>query len=511
MTRRHMPKTLLRLRFLLPMAAVLCQSTLAQRRPNILVILTDDLAYQAVGAYGHGLNATPGIDRIAQGGMRFDRCLVTNSICGPSRATLLTGKYSHRNGFYRNERADFDGSQPTFPKRLHAAAYQTALVGKWHLGSEPTGFDHWEVMVGQGQYYNPDFLTAGGRHRAHGHSTDVVRQKAIRWLDSIRDPRRSFLLMVQFKAPHREWEPSPDHLNRYDDHLFPEPPTLFDDYRGRASPARNQKMTIAHDMVLEGDNKLYTERTRYAPVGRSYARMDEAQRRRWDSAYAPRNRQFADLSLSGDDLTRWKYQRYMQDYMSVVASIDDNVGRLLDHLRDRGLDKNTIVVFTSDQGFYLGEHGWFDKRWMYEPSLRTPLLVRWPGVVKPGTVNRDIVSNLDLAETFLQAAGLPIPTDMQGASLLPLLQGRCPEAWRKSFYYRYYEGGGHGVPEHEGVTLDSLKLIHYHTLGEWELFDLRRDPHELRSLYEHPGYRQERDRLIRELEALRRRLGVPAS
>lgn len=480
-------------------------------KPNIIFIFTDDLAYQAISAYGHGLNQTPNIDRIAKGGMLFDRCVVTNSICGPSRATILTGKYSHMNGFYRNERGDFDGSQQTFPKLFQQAGYQTAIIGKWHLGSAPTGFDHWEVMVNQGSYYNADFLSKDGKTIAPGYSTDVVREKSIDWLDKQRDKSKPFLLMMQFKAPHREWEPGPDHMNMYDDHVFPEPPTLFDNYEGRASAARNQKMSIAKDMVLEGDNKLYNEESRKNFKGRSYARMTDEEKRKWDSAYDPKNKIFYDNKLTGDDLTRWKYQRYMQDYMATVASVDDNVGRLLDYLDKMHLTENTLVVFASDQGFYLGEHGWFDKRWMYEESFRTPLLIRWPGKLKPGSINRDIVSNLDFAETLLDVAGIPVPADMQGKSMVPILKGKTPAGWRKSFYYHYYEGGVHGVPEHEGVYMDSLKLIHYYTLGEWEMFDLRRDPYEMHSVYNNPEYASRQKRLEQELEALRKDLKVPVA
>lgn len=485
------------------------QETPKPARPNILFIFTDDLAYQAVSAYGYGLNNTPRIDQLAKEGMLFDRCVVTNSICGPSRATILTGKYSHTNGFYRNERGDFDGSQQTFPKLLQQSGYQTALIGKWHLGSKPTGFDHWEVMKNQGSYYNPDIISKDDTVIAYGHSEEIVTDKALKWMGQQRDQSKPFMLMVQFKAPHREWEPGPGYMNRYDDHLFPEPPTLFDNYAGRASAAKNQKMTIAKDMVLEGDNKLYNNETRSNPRGRSYARMDEAQKKAWDAAYTPKNDSFYKNHLSGDDLVRWKYQRYMQDYMSVVAGVDDNVGRLLDYLDQQHLAENTLVVFCSDQGFYLGEHGWFDKRWMYEQSFRTPLLIRWPGKIKPGTVSKDIVSNLDIAETFLEAAGVKVPADMQGRSLLSIFAGKRLADWRKSFYYHYYEGGVHGVPEHEGVYMDSMKLINYYTLGEWELFDLRRDPYEMHSVYNNPEYTVQQQRLADELAVLRKRLNVP--
>lgn len=482
-----------------------------QKSPNIILILTDDLGYQAVSAYGHGLNNTPNFDRIAKEGMLFKRCLVTNSVCGPSRATILTGKYSHVNGFYMNERGDFDGSQQTFPKLLQRRGYQTAIIGKWHLGSIPTGFDHWEVMRGQGFYYNPDFITKNGNIVVQGYSTDIIREKSVQWLEQQRDKSKPFMLMMQFKAPHREWEPGQQDLNKYDNHVFPEPASLFDDYSGRASPARNQKMTIANDMVLEGDSHLYNESSRANTRARSYARMNDAQKKAWDSAYAAKNKAFYNLKLKGDDLTRWKYQRYMQDYLAVVASIDENVGKLLTYLDENNLSENTIIIFSSDQGFFLGEHGWFDKRWMYEESFKTPLLIRWPGHIKAGSVNSDIVSNLDFAETFLDAAGVEIPADMQGASLLPLFNEKKPADWRNSFYYHYYEAGGHGVPAHEGVYSDSLKLISYYSLNEWELFDLRRDPYEMRSLYNNPEYAVKRKMLEKELARLRRQLNVPSN
>lgn len=479
------------------------------QRPNILFVFTDDLAYQAISAYGFGLNKTPNIDRLAAEGMLFNRCVVTNSICGPSRAAILTGKYSHLNGFFSNERTPFNGNQQTFPKILQNGGYQTSIIGKWHLGSEPTGFDYWEVMKGQGFYYNPEFLTEEGEKVVEGYSVSVVRERAINWLENKRDEEKPFMLMVQFKAPHREWEPGPNYLTRYDDHIFPEPATLFDDYRGRGTPAMDQKMTIAHHMILQGDNKLYTEKSKEDKLGRSYSRMTATQRKQWDSAYTPKNEKFHQLNLSGDDLTRWKYQRYMRDYMSVVAALDDNVGQLLDYLESHNLKDNTIVVFASDQGFYLGEHGWFDKRWMYEESFRTPLIVRWPGKIEPGSVSNDIVSNLDFAETFLDATGNRIPEDMQGSSLLPLFSGNTPSNWRKSFYYHYYEGGGHGVPKHEGVYMDSIKLINFYTLNEWEMYDLRRDPNELQSVFDNPEYTNEKELLKRELTKLRKELNVP--
>lgn len=470
------------------------------RRPNIVFIFTDDHARQAIGAYGSRINTTPNLDRLASQGMLFRNCFCTNSVCAPSRAVILTGKHSHINGMISN-RERFDGSQPTLPKLLGEAGYETAIIGKWHLKSDPTGFDHWEVLPGQGRYYNPNFLKpVDGKVETvtyTGYATDVITDLSIEWLKNRSDPSRPFLLMSQHKAPHRHFEPNLDHLMMYEDETIPEPPTLFDDYQGRTSAARMQTMEIARHMNAR-DLKLVR------PMA-----MNDEQYAVWRAAYEPRNKAMRDANPQGVDLVRWKYQRYIKDYLRCVASVDDNVGRLMAYLEEAGLADNTVVVYSSDQGFYLGEHGWFDKRWMYEESLVMPLIVRWPGVVKPGSQSTDLVQNLDFAETFLEMAGVPIPADMQGSSLVPVLQGRTPPDWRRSIYYHYYEfPGWHDVRRHCGVRTDRYKLIHYYDIDEWELFDLQLDPHELRSAYTNPFYADVVKTMKEELGRLRTKYRV---
>jgi arylsulfatase A-like enzyme len=466
-------------------------------RPNILLVFTDDHAVRAVGAYGSGLNDTPNIDRLAQGGMLFANAFVTNSICAPSRATVLTGQFGHLNGVPTN-RDSIHSTAVTFPALLREAGYETALVGKWHLKVRPEGFDHFEVLRGQGPYYNPVLHGPGDSVRYEGYTTDIITDRALEWLESRDDADRPFLLMYQHKAPHREWAPGPDHLHSLDDVQIPEPPTLFDERVGRTSAARTQEMTIARDMT-DRDLKLIPPDN-----------LTEAQLSVWDAAYGPKNADFSDAGLEGDALVRWKYQRYIKDYLRSVASVDDNLGRVLDYLDDHGLTENTLVVYTSDQGFFLGEHGWFDKRWMYEESLRTPLVVRWPAVVRPGSVNEDLVQNLDLAETFLDAAGVPVPAVMQGRSLLPLLRGETPTDWRDAIYYQYFEyPGWHMVRRHYGIRTHRYKLIHYYEIEEWELFDLDVDPDELRSVHDDPAYAEIREELYRSLTDLRARYAVP--
>ena len=484
-------------------------------RPNILFVFADDHAYQAIGAYGSAINRTLNIDRLAEGGMRFDRAVVTNSICAPARAVIQTGQYSHLNGVRDNSDV-FDGGQVTFPKLLREAGYQTAMIGKWHLKSDPTGFDHWEVLPGQGAYYNPDLLIAdadtAARHQRDGYVTDIITDLALDWLRDGRDPESPFLLMVQHKAPHRSWMPGPDHLKTYENVTIPEPETLFDDYAGRASPAANQEMTIAGHMFDVYDLKLGLLPGTDLPEWQASAfkRLSEEQKAAWDAAYDPRNEAFRAANLDGDELTRWKYQRYIKDYLRTIASIDDNLGRILDWLDESGLSENTVVVYSSDQGFYLGEHGWYDKRWMYEESFRTPLIVRWPGQAEPGSSSGAIVSNLDFAPTFLEMAGLEAPPLMQGRSLVPLLAGQTPADWRASFYYHYYEADGpHAVAEHYGVATDRYKLIRYPATDEWELFDLETDPRELQSRAAEPAYAGIRLELEAELDRLREELEVP--
>ena len=466
-------------------------------RPNILFIFADDHGYQAVGAYGSKINKTPNIDRLARQGMLFRNCFVTNSICGPSRAVILTGKHSHINGFDRNGQT-FDGSQQTFPKLLRKAGYQTAIIGKWHLRSAPTGFDHSEILIGQGPYYNPPMIVNGERVKNTGYTTDIITNRALNWLEKGRDPKKPFLLMFQHKAPHRSWQPGPQHLNLYDDATIPEPETLFDDYSGRGTAAHTQDMTI--------EKTLTPFDLKFRPPGN----LTDQQLAAWKAAYEPKNAAFRAANLQGRDLVRWKYQRYIKDYLRAIASLDDNVGRVLDYLDKSGLAENTIVFYSSDQGFFLGEHGWFDKRWMYEESLRTPLIIRWPAAVKPGVINTDIVSNLDFAETMLDVAGVPVPSDMQGRSLKPLFSGSKPPDWRTSFYYHYYEYPAvHSVRRHYGVRTQRHKLIYFYNIDEWELYDLTKDKHELRSVYNDPAYAPVVAELKAELQRLRKLYKVP--
>jgi arylsulfatase A-like enzyme len=471
------------------------------KRPNIVFIFSDDHAYQAVSAYNdpRKLIETPNIDRIAKEGMRLDRCLVTNSICGPSRASVLTGKYSHKNGFYNNSNSKFDGSQVTAPKLLQAAGYQTAIIGKWHLISDPTGFDFWQILPGQGVYYNPPMIRNGERIKNEGYVTDIITDATLDWLKK-RDKTKPFLLMCQHKAPHREWEPALRHLNFDHDRKYDEPPTLFDDYSGRGIAEHDQDMMIAKT-ITPRDMKL-------VPVGQ----LTPEQKKEWDAYYGLRNEAFRMANLTGRELTSWRYQRYMHDYLACVKAVDESVGRVLKYLDDEGLAENTIVMYSADQGFYLGEHGWFDKRWIFEESLRAPLLVRWPGVTKPGSTSRDIVSNLDFAETFLDAAGVPVPKEMQGRSIRPVLAGQTPADWRKAFYYQYYEyPQPHHVRPHYGVITDRYKLVQFYGTGEdyTELFDLQEDPREMKSVFGQPAYAATEKELRSELARLRKELEVP--
>ena len=468
-------------------------------RPNIVFLFTDDHAPHAIGAYGGwlaGVDPTPQIDRLAAQGLRFENSFCTNSICGPSRAVILTGKHSHLNGF-RDNGDLFDGDQPTFPKMLRAAGYQTAILGKWHLKSDPQGFDHWEVLPGQGDYYNPVLLSAEGRRTVEGYCTDIVTDLAIEWMESQRSSDAPFLLMAQHKAPHRNWMPAPRHLNLWDDVDLPEAPTLFDEWLDNAPPARHQEMSIEHELNLVYD--LFLEpwegwdpragRALDSSGFRNLERMTPEQRATWDAAYADENQAFRDAELTDEELVRWKYQRYLKNYLRTIRGVDESVGRILSYLDETGLADNTIVVYSSDQGFYLGDHGWYDKRWMYEESLRMPLIVRWPGVTEPGSVSNELVQNLDYAPTLLEAAGVAIPEDMQGRSLLPLLRGEAPADWRDAIYYHYYAYPSvHQVARHYGIRTRTHKLMHFYQFGEWELYDLDADPDELRNLYGDPAH-----------------------
>jgi len=461
------------------------------RRPNIIYIMTDDHASHAMSCYGSKINETPNLDRIAREGIRFDNAFCTNSICAPCRAVVLTGKYSHLNGVTDN-RLKFDGSQQTFPKLLQAAGYETAMVGKWHLKTDPTGFDYWNVLPGQGAYYNPAMIEMGERKKYTGYVTDIITDHCLNWLKG-RQSDKPFCLMYHHKAPHRRWEPGPKYLTMYDDREIPEPATLFDDYAGRGTAAKEQDMSIEKTMT-RNDLKLTPTRN-----------LTPEQKQAWDAAYGPKNEAFEKANLQGKELIRWKYQRYIKDYLRCIASVDDNVGRLLDYLDESGLAQDTVVVYTSDQGFYLGDHGWFDKRFMYEESLKMPLVVRYPREIRSGSVSKDIVLNLDFAETFLDYAGVPVPVDMQGRSLRAVLRGRAPKDWRKSMYYHYYEYPAvHSVKRHYGVRTQRYKLIHfYHDIDEWELYDLKKDPEELTNVYGEPKYAKVVKELREELKQLR--------
>lgn len=485
------------LRLLLVLAVIACPAVAlaeTQKGPNILFVFTDDHASHAISAYGSRINKTPHIDSLAKEGMLFRNCFCTNSICAPSRAVILTGKHSHLNGVIDNA-VTFDGKQQHLGKLLGAAGYQTAMIGKWHLKSDPTGFDHWAVLSGaggQGTYYNPEFNSPKGKFKTTGYATDIITDMAMEWLRK-RDRNRPFLLMYQHKAPHREWEPGPDHLDLYKGVKIPEPATLFDDHAGLASPAKKQEMTIERHLTPR-DLKLITP-----------ANLTAEQRKKWETAYGPENQAFEKAKLTGKELVQWKYQRYIKDYLRCVASVDDNLGRVLKYLDDSGLAKNTIVVYSSDQGFYLGDRGWYDKRWMYDESLRMPFIVRWPGVVKPGSESKDLVQNLDFAPTFLDAAGVKVPADMQGESVVPILKGKTPDSWRKSIYYQYFEYPAvHMVHRHYGVRTATHKLIHYYQASEWELFDLKKDPGERKSVYSDPEYTDVVAELKTELTRLRK-------
>lgn len=489
-----------------------------QKQYNIVYIMTDDHSFQTMSCYDERYTETPNLDRIADEGVRFTNSFVANSLSGPSRACMLTGKHSCANGFYDNTNCVFDASQQTFPKLLQKAGYETAVIGKWHLESLPTGFDHWEIVPGQGDYYNPQFITQqNDTIQKHGYITDIITDDAIDWLDNGRDKDKPFCLLVHHKAIHRNWMADTAHLALFEDKTFPLPETFWDDYSGRQAAAA-QEMSILKDMDLAYDLKTVTEETGKTGLGQAYAgmleRLDPEQRAAWDKFYASVIADFKARAPKGRELAEWKFQRYMRDYLKVVKSLDDNVGRLLDHLEEEGLLENTLIVYTSDQGFYMGEHGWFDKRFMYEESMRTPLIMRLPDrfVRENGLEARDIpelVQNIDYAPTFLELAGAEIPDDIQGESLVPLLKGEHPDNWRQSLYYHFYEyPAEHSVKRHYGIRTDRYKLIHfYHDIDAWELYDLLEDPNELHNLYSQPGYEALTDSLKVQLAGLREQYG----
>ncbi len=485
------------------LGALLAVKLQAAARPNIVFIFSDDHAVKAVSAYDDNLVSTPNIDRLAKAGVRFNRAYVGNAICGPSRATTLTGTHSHANGFVSNEwSGEFDGSQQTFPKLLQAAGYQTAVVGKWHLYSDPTGFDHWDVIDNafeQGTYFNPRFRSSAGEEETNGYVAELITDKAIQWLDAGRELEQPFLLMVHHKTPHRNWTPGPEELRHWDeDARLPEPPSLLRDLSHTSIPRQNARMSIGEHM---GDNDVKLSMP---------GNLDEQQAALWQQAFGPGNMAYAAQTLSQDEQTRWKYQRYLKTYLASIRGMDRQIGRLLDHLDANGLADNTLIVYTSDQGFFLGENGWFDKRWMDEISARVPLLMQWSGTIPAGISSNDLVQNIDYAPTLLAAAGVEPATPMHGVNLLPRLSGERTAPWQRDLYYHYYENPGfHGVARHYGIRAQRYKLIHFYRDEVWELYDLQTDPEDQVNLYGKPGFEAITADLKKRLQSLRAQYQVP--
>jgi arylsulfatase A-like enzyme len=497
------------------------QKAFAQSRPNIIFIMSDDHAYQAISAYDNKLIETPNIDRIAKMGMLFTNASVTNSICAPSRATILTGKHSHMNGKIDNH-FPFDTTNVTFPQIMQKSGYQTAMFGKLHFGNSPKGFDQFKILPGQGSYYNPDFITKNeGTIKVEGYVTDIITDMTLDWLEEERNPDQPFMLMYLHKAPHRSWLMAERHMEEFTNKTFPEPPTLFDDYSGRTPAAAEAEMNILKDMGWSGDNKVFPEvmdELGITEIGvdkrrfvNEVGRFTPSQKENFMASYSKVNDRFKKNypSMTEEDQMKWKYQRYMQDYLGTIRAVDENVGRLLDYLEANDMMENTIIVYTSDQGFYLGEHGWFDKRFVYDESFKTPLLVAWPGRLNPGEKSDAMVQNLDFAQTFLDAAGIEAPEDMQGESMIPLLTGE-PEKWtRDAVYYHYYEyPAEHMVNRHYAIVTKEYKLIHYYFVeDQWELIDRKKDPQELANVYNDPAYAEIKKDLHVRLEKLREKYG----
>lgn len=459
-----------------------------QSRPNILFILSDDHSLQAIGAYQTWMSdfcrenkVTPNIDRLADQGALFPNSFCCNSLCSPSRAAILTGLFSHGNGVRLLTQPITPGIW-TYPQTLHDLGYQTAILGKWHLGNTPVPADYWRILPGQGTYWHPMFIGPNGREQRTGYTTDILTDMGIDWLKQ-RDKSRPFLLEVHHKAPHRSWYPPSRYYRWLADVKIPEPATLFDDYTGRGTPAHNQRMEIGRDMNFPVDLKVVEPGKWPGELGR----LTPDERKEWEAAFGPRNEAFRKANLQGRELTRWKFQEYMKDYLRCIKAVDDSVGRLTEALQQEGLEKNTVVVYASDQGFYNGEHGWFDKRWIYEESLHMPLIIRWPGVVQPGSRPAPMVQNIDYAETFVEIAGGKPPAGLHGCSFLPILRGQTPADWRKSIYYHYYDPD-HNVPEHYGVRTMQYTLVHFPVTDEWEMYDLQKDPQEMRSVYADAAY-----------------------
>lgn len=483
-------------------------------KPNIIFIMTDDHTKQALSAYDSTLVKTPHLDQLSEEGIIFNKGFVTNSICAPSRAVILTGKYSHLNGVKDNETA-FDSSQLTFPKILKQNGYQTSIVGKWHLRSQPTGFDNWLVLPGQGDYYNPRFIDNGKDTTLNGYVTDIITEKAIEWLGN-RDKNQPFMLMVHHKAPHRNWMPALKYLNELEDNNFDVPPTFYDDYEGREH-LKQQQLTVADHMSLGYDLKMPCDTCTEAPINswtpfafkNRLNRLNPNQLEQWNQGYAQEINEFQSFDAHNTkDFKEWKLQRYLQDYLRCVLSVDESVGKINKFLKENGLEKNTIIVYTSDQGFFLGEHGLFDKRYMYEEAFSTPLIMKYPDMISPGSKSDELVMNLDIAPTFLDLAQLSIPADMQGRSMVPIMSSKNDVDWRSSIYYHYYENV-FGVPEHYGIRTDRYKLIRFKTDPKtWELYDLKNDPREIDNLYGDPSYQQIVKTLKEGLVELQKEYGI---
>ena len=489
------------MRLILFASILISFNSFAQQKPNVIYIMSDDHDDDAISAYNKDFISTPNIDRIAKDGMRFDRAFVGNSICSPSRATLLTGQHSHKNGV-KDNRTRFDSSRMTMPKLLQAAGYQTAVIGKWHLHSLPTGFDYWKILPGMGQYWNTRIIQMpGDTITEEGYSSDVITDNALAWLKN-RDRTKPFVLLFHHKAPHRYFFPNLKHLENFYNKEFPEPSTLYNDTTGRGSAWRMQTMSILPDMKLCSDLKvdpaalmdipeLRPDSAEIAYYNAIMRRVPKDLRARYLEIYAERGKLIRDKKLRGKELLRYKYQWYMQDYLACIASIDESVGRLLNYLDAEKLSENTAVMYTSDQGFYLGENGWFDKRFMYDVSMQTPLLIKWPGKIKPGQVNKQMVQNIDFAPTILDITGTSIPDSMQGISLVPMITGKKAKLDRDYLYYHYYEYlKDHTVIPHRGIRGERYKLIHFYTVDEWEFYDLQTDPAEQKNLIRSKQHQQ---------------------
>lgn len=489
---------------------------LHKKKPNIVFIISDDHAYQAISAYDDKLIETPNIDRLAKEGMLFTNASVTNSICAPSRAVILTGKHSHINGKIDNL-FPFDTTNVTFPQLLQKVGYQTAMFGKLHFGNNPKGFDEFKILPGQGAYYNPDFITNTGDTTITGYTTDIITDLTLDWMGKRRDTTKPFLLMYLHKAPHRTWMPAPRHYKEYTQKIFPLPDNLFDDYSERGTAAKAAEMGILKHMQLSYDLKIpdsiaaKLDIKNWNQLGNRVSRLNPKQKASWDSVYIPIAKELQQNFPKMNDslLTIWKYQRYMQDYLGSIAGVDENVGRLLEYLDENDLAENTVVVYTSDQGFYLGEHGWFDKRFMYNESFKTPLLIRWPNVITPGITEDEMVQNLDFAQTFLEIAQTKAPLDMQGESLVPLLKGNKTNWNRDAVYYHYYEyPAEHAVKRHYGIANRKYKLIHfYNDVDEWELYDLEKDPNEMNNVADNPEYQDILKKIKSDLKEVRKKYG----